>query len=58
MRFFMDKRVGKKLSTKSEALALENYTLQKIEDAPWLGEGKDTRKLSDLVQLWFCKYPA
>ncbi len=52
----MDKRVRKKLSTKSEALALENYTLQKIEDAPWLGEGKDTRKLSDLVQLWFDRH--
>lgn len=50
------KRVRKKFSTKSEALAFENYTLQKIEDSPWLGEGKDVRKLSDLVQLWFDRH--
>ncbi|HIB8991098.1 TPA: phage integrase [Citrobacter braakii] len=47
------KRVRKKFATKGEALAFENYTLQKIEDSPWLGDGKDTRKLSDLVHLWF-----
>lgn len=47
------KRVRKKFSTKGEALAFENYTLQKIEDSPWLGDGKDTRKLSDLVYLWY-----
>ncbi|EDR3919223.1 tyrosine-type recombinase/integrase [Salmonella enterica] len=47
------KRVRKKFSTKGEALAFENYTLQKIEDSPWLGDGKDTRKLSDLVHLWY-----
>lgn len=50
------KRMRKKFSTKSEALAFENYTLQKIDDSPWLGEGKDTRKLSDLVQLWFDRH--
>lgn len=47
------KRVRKKFSTKGEALAFENYTLQKIEDTPWLGDGKDNRRLSDLVNLWF-----
>ncbi|EHL6593196.1 tyrosine-type recombinase/integrase [Salmonella enterica] len=47
------KRVRKKFSTKGEALAFENYTLQKIEASPWLGDGKDTRKLSDLVHLWY-----
>ncbi|ELM3658192.1 tyrosine-type recombinase/integrase [Edwardsiella tarda] len=47
------KRVRRKFSTKGEALAFENYTLQKIEDSPWLGDGKDTRTLSDLVHLWF-----
>lgn len=50
------KRVRKKFSTKSEALAFENYTLQKFEDSPWLGEGKDRRRLSDLVQLWFDRH--
>lgn len=47
------KRVRKKFSTKGEAIAFENYTLQKIEDTPWLGDGKDKRRLSELVHLWF-----
>lgn len=47
------KRVRKKFATKGEALAFENYTLQKIEDTPWLGQGKDKRRLSDLINLWF-----
>ncbi|WOA54346.1 phage integrase [Dickeya solani] len=47
------KRVRKKFSTKGEALAFERYTLEKIDDTPWLGEGKDTRRLSDLVRIWF-----
>ncbi|EAN9379815.1 TPA: tyrosine-type recombinase/integrase [Salmonella enterica] len=50
------KRVRKKFSTKGEALAFENYTLQKIEDSPWLGDGKDNRRLSDLVNLWFDRH--
>lgn len=47
------RRVRKKFSTKGEALAFENYTLQKIDDSPWLGETKERRKLTDLVHLWF-----
>ncbi len=47
------KRVRKKFATKGEALAFENYTLQKVEDTPWLGQGKDKRRLSDLIHLWF-----
>ncbi|NCH87076.1 site-specific integrase [Cronobacter dublinensis] len=47
------KRVRKKFATKGEALAFENYTLQKVEDSPWLGQGKDKRRLSDLIHLWF-----
>lgn len=47
------KRVRKKFATKGEALAFENYTLQKVEDTPWLGQGKDKRCLSDLIHLWF-----
>ncbi|EEC0649861.1 site-specific integrase, partial [Salmonella enterica subsp. enterica] len=30
------KRVRKKFATKGEALAFENYTLQKVEETPWL----------------------
>jgi integrase len=47
------KRVRKKFATKGEALAFENYTLQKIDDSPWLGETKERRKLTDLVHLWY-----
>ncbi|WP_455425817.1 tyrosine-type recombinase/integrase [Dryocola sp. LX212] len=50
------KRIRKKFSTKGEALAFENYTLQKIDDSPWLGEGKDIRRLSDLIHLWFDRH--
>ncbi|EPM2834142.1 MULTISPECIES: tyrosine-type recombinase/integrase [Citrobacter] len=50
------KRVRKKFATKGEALAFENYTLQKVDDAPWLGQGKDKRRLSDLVNLWFDRH--
>lgn len=50
------KRVRKKFATKGEALAFENYTLQKIEDSPWLGDGKDLRRLADLVHLWFDRH--
>lgn len=47
------KRMRRKFATKGEALAFEHYTLQKIEDTPWLGEGLDKRLLSDLVHLWY-----
>lgn len=50
------KRVRKKFATKGEALAFENYTLQKIEDSPWLGDGKNLRRLADLVHLWFDRH--
>lgn len=47
------KRVRKRFSTKGEALAFENYTLQKFEDTPWLNASKDKRTLHDMVHLWF-----
>ncbi|MBS1206468.1 MAG: integrase [Proteobacteria bacterium] len=50
------KRVRKKFATKGEALAYENYTLQKIDDSPWLGDGEDKRRLTDLVHLWFDRH--
>ncbi|MCS2161041.1 tyrosine-type recombinase/integrase [Scandinavium sp. H11S7] len=50
------KRIRKKFATKGEALAFENYTLQKVEDSPWLGDGKDKRRLADLVHLWFDRH--
>lgn len=47
------KRVRKRFSTKGEALAFENYTLQKFDEMPWLGTGLDKRTLQDLIHLWF-----
>lgn len=47
------KRVRKKFSTKHEATAFENYTLQKIESSPWLGEKKESRTLNDLIDTWY-----
>ncbi|HEJ7277024.1 MULTISPECIES: phage integrase [Serratia] len=50
------KRVRKKFATKGEALAFENYTLEQIESAPWLGEGKEKRRLTELIELWFSRH--
>ncbi|QCT18510.1 site-specific integrase [Jejubacter calystegiae] len=50
------RRVRKKFATKGEALAFENYTLEKVDNSPWLGSGKDTRRLSDLIHLWFDRH--
>jgi len=47
------KRVRRKFATKGEALAFENYTLQQVEDSPWLGEKKDQRTLLDLISMWY-----
>lgn len=50
------KRVRKRFATKGEALAFENYTLDQIESSPWLGEGKEKRRLTELVELWFSRH--
>lgn len=47
------KRIRKKFATKGEALAFESYTLQKIDNSPWLGDGKDYRTLIDLISIWY-----
>ncbi|WP_241649708.1 phage integrase [Rosenbergiella collisarenosi] len=47
------KRVRKKFSTKNEAMAFENYTLQKIDTSPWLGEKKESRTLDELIDIWY-----
>lgn len=50
------KRIRKKICHEREATAFENHTLQKVDAAPWLGKGKDNRRLSDLVNLWFDRH--
>lgn len=48
------KRFRKTFNTKAEALAWEAWLKTQInQDAKWMPERRDTRKLSSLVELWF-----
>lgn len=47
------KRVRRQFSTKGEAVAFEKHTMEESESKPWLGEKDDTRKLSELIDLWY-----
>lgn len=47
------KRIRKKFATKGEAAAFERFTMNEIDDKPWLGEKTDHRRLSDLVEEWW-----
>ncbi|WP_153446885.1 phage integrase [Vibrio algicola] len=47
------KRIRKKFATKGEAAAFERFTMNEVDDKPWLGEKTDHRRLSDLVNRWF-----
>lgn len=47
------KRIRKSFSTKGEALAFERYTLENIDNKPWLDGKEDRRKLSELVTSWY-----
>ncbi|WP_422527634.1 phage integrase [Serratia fonticola] len=47
------RRYRKKFATKHEATAYQNHILENLDDRPWLGEKRDSRKLSDLINLWF-----
>ncbi|EOZ3162234.1 tyrosine-type recombinase/integrase [Yersinia enterocolitica] len=47
------KRIRQKFATKGEALAFEKHKLEEIQDKPWLGEEKDKRNLSDLIDKWY-----
>lgn len=44
---------GKRFATKGEATAFERYTMNEIDDKPWLGSKDDTRRLSDLLDIWW-----
>lgn len=50
------KRVRKQFATKGEAVAFENYTMEEVNNKPWLGEKADNRKLSELIDLWHSLY--
>lgn len=46
------RRVRKKFSTKSEAVAYEKYYREEAQNKPWMGEKEDRRRLSELAELW------
>jgi integrase len=50
------RRIRKQFTTKGEAIAFENHTMNQVADKAWLGEKKDKRLLSDLIELWFSLY--
>lgn len=50
------KRLRKKFATKGEALAFERYTMEQIENTPWIADQKEERRLSDLVELWYSRH--
>ncbi len=48
------KRIRKKFRTRAEALAWENWARTQKNQAPeWQPQRKDTRKMSDLLRLWY-----
>lgn len=47
------KRIRKKFATKGEAAAFERFTMNEVDDKPWLGEKTDHRRLSNLVERWY-----
>lgn len=47
------KRIRKKFATKGEAAAFERFTMNEVDDKPWLGDKPDHRRLSDLIDRWF-----
>ncbi|EKY3167848.1 tyrosine-type recombinase/integrase [Cronobacter sakazakii] len=47
------KRIRKTFSTKGEALAYQNHTLENLHTKPWLDGKEDRRTLRELVNQWF-----
>ncbi|MEG7416158.1 site-specific integrase [Serratia marcescens] len=50
------RRVRKQFATKGEAVAFENFTMEEVDNKPWLGEKVDRRRLSELISLWHSLY--
>lgn len=46
------RRIRKKFSTKSEAVAFESYSKEEAQDKPWKADKEDRRKLSEIIELW------
>ncbi|EKN5940830.1 site-specific integrase [Yersinia enterocolitica] len=47
------RRVRKMFATKGEALAFERYTMDQVNNKPWLGDAPDRRTLSEIAELWY-----
>ncbi|MDI3324739.1 tyrosine-type recombinase/integrase [Pontibacterium granulatum] len=45
-------RIRRKFDRKAEATRFEAYEINKAKDSPWEPQSKDTRKLSELIELW------
>ncbi|WP_213993894.1 tyrosine-type recombinase/integrase [Sodalis sp. dw_96] len=50
------KRIRKQFATKGETLAFERFIMEEVDVKPWLGEKRDNRTLSDLVEIWAGAY--
>lgn len=50
------KRVRKQFATKGEALAFEAFTMEEVNNKPWLGEKVDRRRLSEIIEQWYSLY--
>ena len=50
------KRVRKNFATKGEASAFEKFVMREVNEKPWLGEKVDSRRLSDLITVWYSHY--
>ncbi|HIF9546445.1 TPA: phage integrase [Photobacterium damselae] len=46
------KRIRKKFATKGEAAAFERFTMNEVNNKPWLGNKDDNRRMLDLVHIW------
>jgi len=47
------KRYRKKFNTKAEALKFEKFILSQHHNKEWLDKPKDTRRISELIPLWY-----
>ncbi|SUQ30412.1 integrase [Vibrio vulnificus] len=51
-----DKRIRKMFATKGEATTYELHLMKEVDDKPWMGSKPDSRRLSDIVALWYSHY--
>ncbi len=50
------KRVRKCFTTKGDATAYELHLMKEVDDNPCMGSKPDSRRLSDIVDLWYSHY--